>query len=65
MSDKTRSDPKDVRKDDEVCHWKGLNMDFCASHPDVVWHQPGIQMFGLNEGLSTCRIHQICPGIVH
>jgi hypothetical protein len=33
---KIRRDPKDIREDDEVCHWKGLDRDSCASLPDVL-----------------------------
>jgi hypothetical protein len=33
---KTTRDPKDIREDDEVCRWKGLDRDSCASLQEVV-----------------------------
>jgi hypothetical protein len=59
-SEKTKCDFNDVHEDEEVCRWKGLDRDSCASLPDVVEHQPGIRIFRRNKGLQTRRIHQIC-----
>jgi hypothetical protein len=50
-SEKTTFNPKDVREDDEMCRWQGLDRDSCASRSEVVYHQPGMQMFRLDEGL--------------